>query len=103
MGHGRDAEQVVSELWFGGCKFLLAYCCVAAMTHVSSVMKFDIKKFDERMFFGLWQVQVNDLLIQSGLHKMRKVWAYCPGGASSANGSEVADVASLAEGYDDIL
>ncbi|MED6202071.1 hypothetical protein PIB30_101716, partial [Stylosanthes scabra] len=62
-----------------------------------------IGKFDGRMFFGLWQVQVKDVLIQSGLHKMRKVWAYCPGGASSAKGSKVADRASLVERYGDIL
>ncbi|MED6172223.1 hypothetical protein PIB30_048076 [Stylosanthes scabra] len=91
MGHGRDAQQVVSELWFGG------------LAPVSSVMKFNIEKFDRRMFFTLWQVQIKDVLIQSGLHKMRKVWAYCPGGASSAKGSEIADVASLVERYDDII
>ncbi|MED6115737.1 hypothetical protein PIB30_093572 [Stylosanthes scabra] len=62
-----------------------------------------IEKFDGMMVFDLWQVQVKDVLIQSGLHKMRKVWAYCPGGASSAKGSEVADLASLVERYDDIL
>ncbi|MED6122463.1 hypothetical protein PIB30_040107, partial [Stylosanthes scabra] len=69
------------------------------MTPVSSVMKFDIEKFDGRMFFSLWQVQVKDVLIQSGLHKMRKVWAYCPGGASLAKGSKVTDIASLVERY----
>ncbi|MED6137639.1 hypothetical protein PIB30_066813 [Stylosanthes scabra] len=99
MGHGRDAQQVVSELWFVD----LGYCCVATMTPVSSVMRFDIEKFDGRMFFGLWQVQVKDVLIQSWLHKIRKVWVYCPGGPSSAKDSEVTDVASLVEKYDDIL
>ncbi|MED6181885.1 hypothetical protein PIB30_023554 [Stylosanthes scabra] len=98
-------KQVVSELWFGGCKFLVCsvvaalsdlphqkriilcvgelfvvacvgYCCVAAMVSFSSAVKFDIEKFDGRMVFGLWQVQVKDVMIQSGLHKMRKVWAY---------------------------
>ncbi|MED6160758.1 hypothetical protein PIB30_054391 [Stylosanthes scabra] len=106
MGHGRDAQQVVSELWFGGCKFLVCsvvaalfdlphqkrilscsvgelfmvacvgYCCVVAMVSFSSAMKFDIEKFDGRMVFDLWQVQVNDVLIQSEIHKVRKVWAY---------------------------
>ncbi|WJX56676.1 hypothetical protein P8452_42313 [Trifolium repens] len=38
----------------------------------SSAMKFDIKKFDGRINFGLWKVQVNDVLIQSGLHKAIK-------------------------------
>lgn len=38
----------------------------------SSVMKFDIEKFDGRINFGLWKVQVKDVLIQSGLHKALK-------------------------------
>ena len=37
-----------------------------------SAMKFDVKKFDGRINFGLWQVQVKDLLIQYGLHKALK-------------------------------
>ncbi|MED6158803.1 hypothetical protein PIB30_036216 [Stylosanthes scabra] len=81
----------------------LGYCCVATMESFSSAVRFVIEKFDGRMFFGLWQVQVKNVLIQSGLHKMREVWSYCPGGASLAKGSKVADVASLADGYDDIL
>ncbi|MED6208150.1 hypothetical protein PIB30_042489 [Stylosanthes scabra] len=43
-----------------------------------------IRKFDGRMFFALWQGQVKNVLIQFGLHKMRNVWRYCPGGESSA-------------------
>ena len=35
-------------------------------------MKFDVEKFDRRIIFGLWQVQVKDLLIQSWLHKALK-------------------------------
>ncbi|MED6193777.1 hypothetical protein PIB30_022695 [Stylosanthes scabra] len=81
----------------------LGYCCVAAMESFSSAVRFDIEKFDGRMLFDLWQVQVKDVLTQSGLHKMRKVWAYCSSGASSTKGSKVADVASLVERYDDIL
>ena len=38
----------------------------------SSVMKFDVEKFDGRSNFGLWQVLVKDLLIQFGLHKELK-------------------------------
>lgn len=34
--------------------------------------KFEIEKFDGRINFGLWQVQVKDVLIQSGLHKALK-------------------------------
>ncbi|RYQ87695.1 hypothetical protein Ahy_A10g050666 [Arachis hypogaea] len=30
------------------------------------------EKFDGRINFGLWQVQVKDVLIQSGLHKALK-------------------------------
>jgi hypothetical protein len=42
--------------------------CAAAMSY-SSAMKIDIEKLDRRVNFGLWNVQVNDVLIQSGLHK----------------------------------
>ena len=35
-------------------------------------MKFEIEKFDGRINFGLWQVQVKDVLIQSGLNKALK-------------------------------
>ena len=35
-------------------------------------MQFDVEKFDEIINFGLRQVQVKDLLIQSGLHKALK-------------------------------
>ena len=35
-------------------------------------MKFEIKKFDRRINFVLWQIQVEDVLIQSGLHKALK-------------------------------
>ncbi|KAJ0834198.1 putative RNA-directed DNA polymerase [Helianthus annuus] len=34
-----------------------------------SPMRFDVEKYDGRINFGLWQVQVKDVLIQSGLHK----------------------------------
>jgi len=45
---------------------------VAASMSYSSVMKFDIEKFDGRINFGLWKVQVKDVLIQSGLHEALK-------------------------------
>ncbi|KAL4591499.1 hypothetical protein LXL04_004467 [Taraxacum kok-saghyz] len=35
-------------------------------------MRFDVEKYDRRINFGLWQVQVKDVLIQSGLHKALK-------------------------------
>src|SRR5688572_7070674 len=34
--------------------------------------KFEIEKFDGRINFVLWQVQVKNVLIQSGLHKVLK-------------------------------
>ena len=36
------------------------------------MMKFDVEKFDEIINFGLWKVQIKDLLIKSGLHKVLK-------------------------------
>ena len=36
------------------------------------MMRFDIEKFDGKINFGLWQVQVKDILIQNGLHKALK-------------------------------
>ena len=38
----------------------------------SNLVKFEVEKFDGRINFGLWQVQVKDVLIQSGLHKALK-------------------------------
>ena len=35
-------------------------------------MKFYVEKFDGRINFGLWKVQVKDLLIKSKLHKALK-------------------------------
>ena len=42
------------------------------MSSFSSAVKFDMEKFDGMINFGLWQVQVKDVLIQSGLHKALK-------------------------------
>ncbi|KAL5756363.1 hypothetical protein ACOSQ2_021109 [Xanthoceras sorbifolium] len=42
------------------------------MSTFSSLIKFDVEKFDGRINFGLWQVQVKDMLIQSRLHKVLK-------------------------------
>ena len=38
----------------------------------SSEIKFDIEKFDGRINFALWKIQVKDVLIQSGLHNALK-------------------------------
>ena len=37
-----------------------------------STVKFEVEKFDGRINFGLWQVQVKDVLIQHGFHKALK-------------------------------
>ncbi|KAL5732705.1 hypothetical protein ACOSP7_032058 [Xanthoceras sorbifolium] len=42
------------------------------MSKFSSPIMFDVEKFDGRINFGLWQLQVKDVLIQSGLHKVLK-------------------------------
>ncbi|RYR07212.1 hypothetical protein Ahy_B05g074523 [Arachis hypogaea] len=42
------------------------------MSGYSSAVKLEIEKFDGRINFGLWQIQVKDVLIQSGLHKALK-------------------------------
>ena len=39
---------------------------------MARMMRFDIEKFDVKMNFGLWQIQVKDILIQHGLHKALK-------------------------------
>ncbi|PON66942.1 Pol-like polyprotein/retrotransposon [Trema orientale] len=38
----------------------------------STPVRADVEKFDGNINFGLWQIQVKDLLIQSGLHKALK-------------------------------
>ena len=35
-------------------------------------MKGEIEKFDGRINFGLWQIQVNDIFIQSGYTQKKK-------------------------------
>ncbi len=35
----------------------------------SSAVKLELEKLDGNIKFGLWRVQVKDILIQSGLHK----------------------------------
>ncbi|KAL5793560.1 hypothetical protein ACOSP7_002154 [Xanthoceras sorbifolium] len=42
------------------------------MSKFSNSLKFGVEKFDGKINFGLWQVQVKDVLIQSGLHKVLK-------------------------------
>ncbi|KAL5751973.1 hypothetical protein ACOSP7_022141 [Xanthoceras sorbifolium] len=42
------------------------------MSKFSSHVRFDVEKFNGRINFRLWQVQVKDVLIQSGLHKVLK-------------------------------
>ncbi|RYQ84281.1 hypothetical protein Ahy_B10g103423 [Arachis hypogaea] len=45
---------------------------VVTVSGYSSAVKLEIEKFDGRINFGLWQIQVKDVLIQSGLHKALK-------------------------------
>ncbi|MED6109647.1 hypothetical protein PIB30_035642 [Stylosanthes scabra] len=99
MGHGRDPQQVVSRAMV---RWILVIA--AAMVSFSNAVKFDIEKLDGRMFFGLWQVQVKDVLIQSELQKMQKVLAYkeiLPWWSKFGKRLQVS--ASLVERYDNIL
>ena len=57
-------------------------------------MRFEIEKFDGKINFGLWQVQVKDLLIQYGLHKALKGKSI-PG---KPGGSEDSEKGSVAKG-----
>lgn len=42
-------------------------------------MKFDMEKFDGRINFDIWQVQVKDAVTQSGLYKLRvEAISICP-------------------------
>jgi len=61
-----------------------------------SPMRFDVEKYDGRINFGLWQVQVKDVLIQSGLHKAL-------GGADSASSSKSANNVSVVVDGDDFF
>jgi len=58
------------------------------MSKFSSAMRFDVDKFDGRINFGLWQVQVKDVLIQSGLHKALRAKPVSSGESSSTSKSE---------------
>ncbi|RYR04725.1 hypothetical protein Ahy_B06g084503 [Arachis hypogaea] len=61
---------------FSGCHLTTAVVfspyTIATMSGYSSAVKLEIEKFDGRINFGLWQIQVKDVLIQSGLHKALK-------------------------------
>jgi hypothetical protein len=79
------SQQLVSE---SSCGFLL-------IKEEMQSLKFGIEKFNGRMNFGLWQIQVND--IQSGLHKALK-------GADLADCSKITNIVSLViERDDDVL
>ena len=56
-----------------------------------SPMKFDVENFDGRINFGLWQVQVKDVLIQSGLHKALRGKPVPVSSKDSAGASKVDD------------
>ncbi|KAL5836132.1 hypothetical protein ACOSQ4_015629 [Xanthoceras sorbifolium] len=66
------------------------------MSKFSSSLKFGVEKFDGKINFGLWQVQVKDVLIQYGLHKVLKeksgpVLKYYGKGESSKGDSSKGD------------
>lgn len=42
------------------------------MSRFMSSVKFDVEKFNEIINFGLWKVQVKNVLIQDRLHKVLK-------------------------------
>ena len=58
------------------------------MSKFSSAMGFDVEKFDGRINFGLWQVQVKDVLIQSGLHKALRGKPVSSGESSNTSKNE---------------
>ncbi|PON34615.1 hypothetical protein PanWU01x14_342810 [Parasponia andersonii] len=43
-----------------------------SINKISIPVRADVKKFDGNINFSLWQIQIKDLLIQSGLHKVLK-------------------------------
>ena len=66
--------------WEIGCQFIINFSTIGIRAWLQiftrskemQSLKFGIERFDERMNFGLWQIQVKDILIQSGLHKTLK-------------------------------
>ncbi|KAL8527524.1 hypothetical protein ACS0TY_005390 [Phlomoides rotata] len=52
-------------------------------------MKYDVEKFDGRINFNLWQVQVKDVLIQSGVHKALKERPISSEGTSNKGSSMI--------------
>ena len=64
----RYSDGLVANNWYQS-----PGCLVVVLTNfMARMMRFDIEKFDGKMNFGLWQVQVKDLLIQYGLHTALK-------------------------------
>ena len=53
-------------------------------------MKFEIETFDGKINFGLWQIQVKDVLIQSGLHKALKEKS-SPASSSNSRKASISD------------
>ncbi|PON54816.1 hypothetical protein TorRG33x02_301370 [Trema orientale] len=43
-----------------------------SVNKISIPVRADVEKFDGNINFGLWQIQVKNLLIQSGLYKVSK-------------------------------
>ena len=86
-----DLPHQKKKVWY--CEGAEEGWYYAAAMSYSSAMKFHIEKFDGRINFGLWKVQVKDVLIQSRLHKKIKCemsWHLtrnCPSGAVSEKDS----------------
>ena len=54
-----------------------------------STMKLDIEKFDRIVNFGLWQVKVRAILIQTGVHKAIDGVDQMPEGMNAAKWEEI--------------
>ena len=48
-------------------------CLIMVLTNfIAKMIRFEVERFDRKINFGLWQVQVKDLLIRYGLHTVLK-------------------------------
>ena len=69
---GNASARIVKGL-FANNWYQSPGCLIVVLTNfMARMMRFDIEKFDGKINFGLWQVQVKDILIQNGLHKALK-------------------------------
>ena len=52
-------------------------------------MKFDTEKFDGQVNFGLWQLKMKAILVQSGCHKALEVASKKPSGLTDNKYEEI--------------